>query len=95
MHVAAFGVDAFACRNGEIKWFTNVVQDYNQYVFSSELDKRKTAKTIMSSHVIKIAMIPNSEQHGGDDKQVIESTKRYFGRNFKKIVKDLDLKFSF
>ena len=87
-HTAIVKALKSACRNGEIKWFTNVVQDYNQYVFSSELDKRKTAKTIMSSHVIKIAMIPNSKQHGGDDKQVIESTKRYFGRNFKKIVKD-------
>ena len=89
VHNAMVKALKLSAKNGNIRWFTSVVQGYMDYVFESSIDKRKTAKTLMASHTIKLIMIPDSKQHGGDDRQISVQTKKFFGAKggFKDIVK--------
>lgn len=90
VHNAIIKALKLSAKNGNIKWYTEVVQGYMNYIFESGIDKRKTAKSLQVGHTIKLIMIPNSAQHGGDDRQVSADTKDFFGAQggFKRIVKE-------
>ena len=62
-----------------ISFLTQTVTDFLNYTYETTLDKRKTKNTIARDHTIRLIMIPNSEQTGKSDKEVIQATRDFFG----------------
>tara|TARA_B100000085_G_scaffold197894_1_gene181560 strand:- start:260 stop:1795 length:1536 start_codon:yes stop_codon:yes gene_type:complete len=81
VHTAMVKALKLSCSQGRLDFMGTLVQDYMDYVFDTGVDRRKTPNSIQGKHTIKIYMVPNSAQHGGDDKQVSQSVKRFFAKD--------------
>ena len=69
-------------------FLTKTVIDFLNYTYETELKKVKTKNTIARDHTIRLVMIPDSQQTGKSDKEVIQATRDFFkvGGGFDELV---------